>query len=81
MSSDAAITDDALEEEEETSETRWKTKGEISEQRKTKCLFSKRVYANAHGEALNEAATDFGFRFTTSRFEHKQQCRERNNFE
>lgn len=33
---------------------------EISEQRKTKCLFSQRVYSNAH-EALTRAATDFGF--------------------
>ena len=33
---------------------------EISEQRKTKCLFSQRVYSNAR-EALTRAATDFGF--------------------
>jgi len=33
---------------------------ELFEQRKTKCLFSNRVYANAH-EALTRAATDFGF--------------------
>ena len=33
---------------------------EISEQRKTKCLFSQRVFSNAR-EALTRAATDFGF--------------------
>ena len=60
MSSDAAITDDALEEEEGDFGDWVEDEGEISEQRKTKCLFSKRVYANAH-EALTRAATDFGF--------------------
>ena len=60
MSSDAAITDDALEEEEGDFGDWVEEEGEISEQRKTKCLFSKRVYANAH-EALTRAATDFGF--------------------
>ncbi len=60
MSSDAAITDDALEEEEGDFGDWVEDEGEISEQRKTKCLFSKRVYANAH-EALRRAATDFGF--------------------
>lgn len=60
MSSDAAITDDALEEEEGDFGEWVEDEGEISEQRKTKCLFSKRVYANAH-EALTRAATDFGF--------------------
>ena len=33
---------------------------EISDQRKTKCLFSQRVYSNAH-EAWTRAATDYGF--------------------
>ena len=60
MSSDAAITDDALEEEEGDFGDWVEDEEEISEQRKTKCLFSKRVYANAH-EALTRAATDFGF--------------------
>ena len=60
MSSDAAITDDALEEEEGDFGDWVEDEEEISEQRKTKCLFSKRVYANAH-EALRRAATDFGF--------------------
>ena len=60
MSSDAAITDDALEEEEGDFGDWVEEEEEISEQRKTKCLFSKRVYANAH-EALTRAATDFGF--------------------
>ena len=60
MSSDAATTDDALEEEEGDFGDWVEDEGEISEQRKTKCLFSKRVYANAH-EALTRAATDFGF--------------------
>jgi len=60
MSSDAAITDDALEEEEGDFGDWVEDEDEISEQRKTKCLFSKRVYANAH-EALTRAATDFGF--------------------
>ena len=60
MSSDAAITDDALEEEEGDFGEWVEDEGEISEQRKTKCLFSKRVFANAH-EALTRAATDFGF--------------------
>ncbi len=58
------LDDDLDDEEEEGDFGEWIEDEEslmgISEQRKTKCLFSQRVYSNAH-EALTRAATDFGF--------------------